>query len=293
MALSASLASAQPMVMQQDMFADMKEHDKAVVVAVHYGTTNVALRQSTIDKFNARLRSEFPDCDFRQAWTSRSVIRDLDARGEVVYTPVRLLRELRDLGYTHVLIQSSEVINGVEMQHLRTEFLNAKKWFKQIRLGEPLLTDLNDFEMAILATASAYGEEKKGNVLVCQGTKGALNSCYTMIDYMLRDKGLDNWYVTTIDGYPNMESLKRELKARREKKINLIPFFFAADDRIVEDVAAKMKTDLQNAGHKVEVLHKSLGESDEILDRYMEHARFARQYRTLTPTEIKLVESTY
>ena len=90
-----------------------------------------------------------------------------------------------------------------------------------------------------------------------------------------------------------MENLKNELKQRKDKKINLIPCVFLAGEHVRADVVEKMKDDLKDSKFKVSVTMHSLGESNEILDRYMEHARFARQYRTLTPTEIKLVESAY
>ena len=293
MAVSASFATAQTAVMQQDMFADMGPDDKAVVVAVHCGSTDADVRKDAIEKFNARLRNEFPNCDFRQAWTSRQIVRELGAQGEVMFTPVQLLNELSVLGYTHVLIQSSDMTDGVEMQHLRSEVQAATRKFKHIRVGEPLLHSVKDYEMMILATAAAYGKEKEANVLVCYASKGALDTSYTMLDYMLRDRGMDNWYVTTIGGYPDLENLKNELKQRKDKKINLIPCVFLAGEHVRADVVEKMKDDLKDSKFKVSVTMHSLGESNEILDRYMEHARFARQYRTLTPTEIKLVESAY
>ena len=292
-ALFAVVANAQTRVMQHDMFADMGPDDKAVVVAVHYGSTDADVRRSAIEKFNARLRGEFPNCDFRQAWTSRPIVRELDAAGEVILTPVQLLNELSLLGYTHVLIQSSDMTDGVEMQHLLSEVQAAKRKFKCVRVGTPLLNSVKDYEMMVLATAAAYGEEKMGNVLVCYSSNGPLDTSYTMLDYVLRDKGMDNWYVTTIGGYPDLDNLKRELKQRKDKKLNLIPCVFLAGEHVKRDVVENMKRHLQSEKFKVSVTMHSLGESDEILDRFMEHARFARHHRTLTPTEIKLVESAY
>lgn len=293
LALSATFATAQTSVMQDDIFAKMDPEDKAVVVAVHYGTTDADVRRETIEKFNARLRNEFPNYEFRQAWTSRTAVKALDAQGEVILTPVQLLDELNVLGYTHVLLQPSMISEGMEMHHLRYEVQAAKRKFKKIRLGEPLLGGIRDYEMAILATAAAYGKEKEGNVLVCYGDKALLDKSFAMMDYVMRDKEMDNWYVTVIGGYPDLKSLKRELKRRKDKKVNLIPFVFLNDENVNKDIYDEMKEELKDAGFKVSVVQHGLGESDEILDRYMEHARFARQYRTLTPTEVKLVESAY
>lgn len=291
MAMFAMFSMAQPQVMQQDMFAGMQPDDKAVVVAVHYGSVDADVRRDAIEKFNLRLQNEFPDCYFREAWTSRSAIKTLDQLGEVRLSPVRLMRELELLGYTHVLIQPSELTDGQEMQHLRSEVQAARNRFKCIRLGEPLLTTVKDYEMTILATAASCGKEKIGNVLVCYPSKGYLDTHYTMLDYMLRDMGMDNWYVTTVGGYPDIQSLMRELKARKDKRVNLIPCVFAGGQNVADDILGNIKVQLEQAGIKVEVTMHSIGESDEVIDRYIEHARYARQYRTLTPTEMKLIEN--
>lgn len=292
-ALFATVAMGQTQVMQQDMFANMGPYDKPVVVAVHLGSADASVRRESIEKFNARLRNEFPACDFREAWTSRPLVRQMDAQGEVILTPVQLLNELHVLGYTHVLIQPSFLTDDIEMKHLRNEVQAAKSKYKCVRLGEPLLHDERDYEMMLLATAASYGNEKAGNVLVFYAPKGGLATEFAMLDYMLRNKGMDNWYVATIGGHPSIANLKHELKHRKDKRVNLIPCVFLAGEFVNTDIAGTIKKELENAKFKVSVTRHSLGESDEILDRFMEHARFARQYRTLTPTEIKLVESAY
>lgn len=287
-----SPVSAQTERIEQDMFENLREGDKAVVVAVHFGTTYDDTRKNTIDKFNFRLRKEFPYCDFREAWTSRIIVRKMAQRGERIAVPAELFAELHREGYTHVLVQSSNIIEGTEMENLRAEIDAAGKYFKSIRVGEPLFSSPEDYEKVILAIAAFYGNEKTANVLVCHGSQGSRNSSYTMLDYMLRDKDYSNWFVGTIEGFPSYDNLVRNMKKSKVKKVNLIPCMFVAGDHAKNDIAVDWKENLHKAGFKVDVTLHSLGELDGILDIFMRHARDAKMYRTYSPKERKMLMRT-
>ncbi len=284
---------AQTNVMKQDMFADMAQNDKAVIIAVHSGTADKDARKKSLQVFNERLKKEFPQVDFREAWTSRTLIKQLANQGEIIPTPIQLLRELKSLGYTHVLIQPSHITDGKEVEHLQAEVLQMRKHFKHIRVGSPLLSSKRDFELAVLATAAVYAKEKNGNILVFKGEKDGMNTAYTMIDHMQRSKGLENMYIVTLDELPDTEYLIRELDARKEKKVNLIPCLFPNEDAVMQRISLGLKSELEKAGHKVSVTFAHLGESTEILDLYMEHARYARMNRVLTATEQTMIEAAY
>ncbi len=281
---------AQSGVMKQDMFAGMTQTDKAVVIAVHSGTTDREAQAKSIDLFNARLQKEFSKIEFREAWTSRGIVKAYREAGAIIHTPMTLLRELRSLGYTHVLIQPSYLTDGVEMEHLRTEVEQMKKHFKHIRLGEPLLSDMRDYELMVLGTAAAHGSKKTGTVFVFEGERGATNTTFAMIDYMLRNKELENMYAVTLDGHPDTDYLKRELKARKEKKVNIVPCMFPYETATAQRIAT-LKAEIEDAGQKVTIVPSHIGESREILDLYIEHARFAQMYRTLTATEQTLINN--
>ncbi len=284
------LLHAQGGVMKQDMFAGMTQTDKAVVIAVHSGTTDREAQAKSIDPFNARLQKEYANIEFREAWSSRSIVKAYREAGAIIHTPMTLLRELRTLGYTHVLIQPSYLTDGVEMEHLRAEVEQMKKHFKHIRLGEPLLNDMRDYELMVLGTAGSHGEKKTGTVFVFEGERGVTNTSFAMVDYMLRNKELDNMYAVTLDGHPDTEFLKRELKLRKEKKVNIVPCMFPYEAATAQRIAT-LKAELEDAGQKVTIVPSHIGESQEILDLYTEHTRFAQMYRTLTATEQTLINN--
>lgn len=284
--LCSPVAFAQVNEMEQDMFESMKNGDKAAVIAVHFGATEPAAL-STIDRFNNRIRQSFPDCDFMEAWTSRELIKQMENNGKHILTPDELLIQLEKNGYTHVLIQSSNIINGIEMQYLRYVVENAKSRFKHIRLGEPLLSDLEDYENVIKAASTEY-RNKEANILVCHGSSNEPNAQYTMLDYALHDNGKTNWFVSTIEGYPSFDSTVSMLKAQKQKKVNLIPFLFTAGSHDNKDIAEDFAKKLQKAGYKVSKTMKSLGEIDAIVDIFIEHAKHAALFRKFNAKEIKM-----
>lgn len=71
-----------------DMLASMKPGEKAALLMVHFGTTHDDTRTQTIDAINAQARKAFPDLEFREAYTSRIIIRRLKTRGVVKNTPL-------------------------------------------------------------------------------------------------------------------------------------------------------------------------------------------------------------
>lgn len=166
---------------------------------VHFGTTHDDTRALTIDAINAKAREAFPNLEMREAFTSRIIIRRLKARGIEKLTPLDAMLRLRSEGYTHVIIQSTNIIDGVEMESLRRDMVSVQPFFKEIRIGTPLLYSTEDAEkvVSILGErldATAQGKKtsnKKSTehfVLVGHGTYTPSTAIYSQMDYMLKAK---------------------------------------------------------------------------------------------------------
>lgn len=280
---------AQSTETEQDMFETMREGDKAAIVAVHVGADD-AVSQQSIDRFNERMRKAYPNYDFREAWTSRERIRQLASNGvSYMPTPDELFIQLKKDGYTHVLVQSSNIINCTEMQFLRYAVEAARGQFKQMRLGEPLLSDVSDYEDAVKAAAEAYGSAKEANVLICNATTETSNAQYTMLDYTLHEKDFKGWYVGTMGGYPSLDSVIKQLKSQKVKKVHLIPFVFAANTQELAAITEEWTQGLQKAGCKVTAEPHNLGSVDAIMDIFESHIRHAEKYRKYTAKELKMI----
>lgn len=272
---------------EHDMFESMLESDKAVIVAVHTGAED-ATAQQQIDRFNTRLKEAYPNYDFREAWTTRDLIK-LSNDGTSIKTPDELFSQLKKDGYTHVLVQSSNIINCAEMQFLRYAVETAKENFKQIRLGDPLLSTPEDYEYAIKAMAEAYGNEKEANILMCNGTASVEDSQYAMLDYTLKDQDFKEWFVGTVDGHLSLESLKKQLKTNKVKKVHIIPFTFAQSTQTTASTIKEWAQNLQEAGYKVTTELRCLGDLDAIMDIFEKHIKHAEKFRRYSAKEMKMI----
>lgn len=277
-----------------DMLASMKSGDKAALLMVHFGTTHDDTRALTIDAINAKAQASFPELKLQEAYTSRIIIRRLKARGVEKLTPLDALLRLRSEGYTHVIVQSTNVIDGVEMESLRRDVESALPFFKEIRVGTPLLYSIEDAEAVVdilgnRLNAAAQGKKaaKESIVLVGHGTYTPSTAIYSQMDYMLKAKGLTNFHVGTIEGYPTFETMLAQLKATKAKRVTLVPFMFVAGDHAKNDIAGDWKEALEKEGFTVSVLQEGLGQVPEIQEIFINHIRFGLKHRMLGIMEKK------
>ena len=281
---------AQTAEVEQDVFESMRGADKAAIVAVYYGTTDEGQQQRCIAALNAKLQKAFAGVAVFEAWTHQPAVRQMEERGSVRCTLTHVLDQLRAEGFTHVLIQPSSIIDGVEMEYIRHEAAIYVGKFKQLRVGGALLTTPDDYEQTVRQIAAVYGSKKLGNVLVVGGEGGESPAQFAMLDYMLRHLGYDNWFVVAEaeDGFPTVEHLQRRLKQRKQKKLNLIPLTFTSKN--TENID-EIRQQLQKAGYKVSLTEHTPGEVDGIQELFVNQAKHTRMFRTYTPLELKMQES--
>ena len=196
------------------------------------------------------------------------------------------LEKLKADGYTHILIQSTNIIEGVEMESLRKDIAPLEKNFKEVRIGNPLLYTPHDFEDVIAAVAK-NGAKEGATVLVGHGTYTPATAQYAMMDYMLQSKGYTDYHVTTVEGYPSFDDMVAKLDASGVKKVLLMPFMFVAGDHANNDIAGDMKQELESKGYQVSVFMQGLGQNPDIQKLFIDHARFAAKHKMVNITEKK------
>lgn len=277
--------------MASDMKVSMQPGDKAALLMVHFGSTYDDTRALTIDAVNSLAKMEFPDMEVREAYTSRIVIRRLKARGIEKLNPVEALERLRADGYTHVLVQSTNIIEGVEMEALRKDVASVASGFKDLRIGTPLLYSPKDYEDVIAAIVK-NGAKTGATVLVGHGTYTPATAQYAMMDYMLKAKGYTNFHVTTIEGYPTFDDMLAKLAADTSKDVLLMPFMFVAGDHANNDIAVDMRAELEGKGYNVSLFMQGLGQNPNIQKIFIEHAKFAAKHKMINITDKKRAYST-
>ena len=117
-----------------DIFKTLGPNDKIAILMVHFGTTHDDTRALTIEAINKKVSQAFPGVEVREAYTSRMIMRRLKEKGMVKLNPTEAMDKLIADGYTHLILQPTNIIEGIEMEALRKEVEQYRKKFKDIRL---------------------------------------------------------------------------------------------------------------------------------------------------------------
>ena len=256
----------------------LQAQDKTALLMVHFGTTYDETRAKTIDAINAKAQAAFPELAFREAYTSRIVIRRLKARGIEKQTPLEALFALRAEGFTRVIVQSTTLLEGAEMESLRRDVASMEGFFREIRVGTPLLYDVADCRSVVDILAARHADaadakQKAHVVLVGHGTYTPATATYSQIDYMFTAQGHPLFHVGTLEGYPTFETVSERLKEARARRVTLVPLLFVAGDHALNDIAVEWKEAFEAQGLQVDLCLEGLGEIPEIQDIYIAHIR--------------------
>ena len=174
------------------------------------------------------------------------------------------------------------------MESLRRDVESVLPFFKDIRVGTPLLYSVEDAEKVVSILGSRYNAPaqskkvaKEHFVLVGHGTYTPSTAIYSQMEYMLKANGLPNFHVGTIEGYPTFETMLAQLKATKAKQVTLVPFMFVAGEHAKNDIAGEWKEALEKEGYTVNTHLEGLGQVPEIQEIFISHIRFGLKHRIL------------
>ena len=98
------------------------------------------------------------------------------------------------------------------------------------------------------------------------GTYTPATATYSQMDYLLKAGGHPLFHVATLEGYPTYETTLAALKAKKARKVTLVPFLFVAGDHASNDIAVDWKQALESEGFQVDCYLEGMGEIPEIQD---------------------------
>ena len=104
-----------------DIFKTLGPNDKVAILMVHFGTTHDDTRALTIEAINKKVSQTFPGVEVREAYTSRMIMRRLKEKGMVKLNPTEAMDKLIADGYTHLILQPTNIIEGIEMEAIPNE----------------------------------------------------------------------------------------------------------------------------------------------------------------------------
>lgn len=256
----------------------MGKGEKKAILLVSFGTTFKETRGKTIGALEKEFKKEFKDCEVRTAFTSRIIMRRIKENEGIVYdNPSEALKKLKKDGYTHVLVQGTHIMNGLESETLKKEVASYKDDFKVLKVSIPLLTVLADYKAVASALAPTYKKLKKdeATVFIGHGTHHPGNSAYSMIENVFHEYYSENVFFGTVEGYPTLDSVIKQLKAKKIKRVNLYPFMVVAGDHAHNDIAGDMKDELEKNGFIVKAYLVGLGENKGVRKIDVDHARYS------------------
>lgn len=277
------------------MSGPVKENPAILIVV--FGTSYPEAQAAFVN-VQEMYEEEFPDAEVKIAFTSdfiRNKIKERD--GIEIASPLTALAALNDEGYQDVAVQSLHVIQGEEFHDLANVVqcfnqLGENYAFRNLGLGMPLLTTVEDYEAASGAFATQFDQtttgmertaqdsprdpEETAVVLMGHGTEHPANSCYSQMARIL-NADYENVFLGTVEGYPAFEDVLDEVKASGVSKVRLMPFMIVAGDHATNDMAGdeadSWKAMFEAEGFETEVYMKGMGENDEIANIYVEHTR--------------------
>ena len=255
---------------------------KKAILAVSFGTSYPDTLRKTIAATEQALAEAFPDWEVRRAFTSGMIIRKLKERDGVEIENVhQAMHRLEEEGYTHVAVQSTHVMHGEEYEKMLSQ-LEPYRMRMKISVGMPLLHSEEDYLSVAKALLNWLPtlDADEALVLMGHGTTHFANSAYAQMEHMLQAH-CDRVYLATVEGYPTLDSVERQLAKRPEiRRLMLAPFMLVAGDHARNDMSGDEDSwaeQLKQAGYTVRCILQGLGECSAIRELFVEHCRLAME----------------
>ena len=255
------------------------EEVKPVILVVSFGTSYNDTRAVTIDAIEAEIAKAYPDYEVRRAFTAQIVIDILAEREKLVIDNVtQAMDRLVADGVKDVIVQPTHVINGFEYNDILAEVEPYADKFDSFKVGHPLLTHYEDYEVAIntlMENEEFAASDETALVFMGHGTHHYANATYSQLQLMFHFAGYDNVFFAGAEGFPTIDNVVAELTAGGYKKAVLTPFMIVAGDHATNDMASdeegSWNTILTNAGFEVTSRMIGLGQRPGIQKLIIEH----------------------
>lgn len=259
--------------------------NKDAILVLSFGTTFKDSRQKTIDQTVADIKAAHPDQKVVVAFTSHIIVDRIKANeGITVPTPEQALEQLKKEGYTRVAITSLDVIPGMEYAYDSAIFDLYKNDFKKMALGTPILywmgqegqrDDLAEFVQALKTQFPKLGKDD-AVLVMAHGTPHPANAYYAVVQDRFDEANVGNVLIYSVEGWPHLDTVIPQLKAKGIKHVYLMPMMMVAGDHANNDMAGaeedSHKSILEKEGFTVTPYIHGLGENAAVRHMFVERA---------------------
>ena len=256
---------------------------KKGILLVAFGST-IPEAQISFENIDRSVKKAFPGVEVYWAYTSRIIIAKMAKEGKHLLTPVEALAQMMGEKFTHVAVQALHVIPGAEfhglVQNVR-RFEGMSKGIEQVSVGYPLLATSEDLQRVAEAMIKIIPPERKKKdavVFMGHGTHHPADVYYAALNYHVQK--LDpNIFVGTVEGWPEIGDVIKDLKKGGLGKAYLMPLMSVAGDHARNDMAGpeanSWKSILEREGIKCEPVLKGLAEYQEFVEIWLDHLKTA------------------
>lgn len=241
---------------------------KQALVVTSFGTS-VPEARSSITAVEKVLSAAAPGYSFVRVFTSSIIRRILAERGEDIPSLTEALEQLQAERVQRVLIQPTHVLYGYEYDKLKAAAEAVADSFEMLTVGRPLLADNGDIlRFARQLSGAHLVEEDHAVVYMGHGTGHFANAAYPALQTALHFAGRDDIYIGTVEGWPGLADILRQLGAPR--RVKLLPLMLVAGDHARNDMAGEWRERLEQVGHTVTCSFAGLGELHWVQEMYRE-----------------------
>lgn len=243
---------------------------KKGLVLASFGTTHIDTRKKAIENIETAIADAFKDVKCVRCFTSRIVVKRIkENEGIDIFNEKEAIQALQDEGiaFEDIYIQPLHIIPGVEYEKLAALEPN--------HLGKPLLFNRDSIKRA-MERLSFPGQDEANLILFGHGSYHKSDSYYQETQGVLKEMGIHNVFVITVEGDITIDDVIDEL-VESGKKVILKPFMIVAGEHAKNDMASddpgSIKSILESKGLETEVDMTGLGEEVGIVEEFVERAK--------------------
>jgi sirohydrochlorin cobaltochelatase len=287
------------------------EKQSNAIVFATFGTT-VPSGLSGILHTRDRIQKKFPGTEVRIAFTSNMIRKiwhkrqhDEAFKKEHPSIPADIfsvkgalatIADLQDDGFTTIVVQPGHISLGEEYLDL-VSYINGLNAITTIKdknrpfvklavsrpaLGtmgakHPYIDDINQVAKSLAGDIRKAGETHSALLYMGHGNE-FFPSSGAYLQFVEVMNGLyaeTKTYIATVEGFPTLETVIRQLKNDKITKVLLKPLMTVAGDHSLNDMAGdepdSMKSVLVRNGFQVTTVTEGLGEQDGFADVFVDH----------------------
>lgn len=250
---------------------------KAILLAA-YGASNFRGKEC-LRNFENQCRIKFPGVPVRWAFTSLPIIERLARERQKSDSIAKALMKLAYEKFDIVAVQPLQTIPGKEYEDVLAHVAYARDNSGLCcEVGQPLLNNAEDAEIAALALLADLPGDRKGDedvIFMGHGARHPAAHLYEKLDaaIKLRDSRV---HIGAMEGKNGLNEILPRLSSRR---VWLIPLLSLMGKHAMEDMAGSSpfswKSRLEENGHECAPVLHGMAENEAIAEIWLNHLRKA------------------